>query len=85
MPQPLTRRPDSARSLSLPAYVDFARTRGARAWPMADLQSSSEGENRVGAVTVGGTVALVLIGAYPGLSGGLINLGARPWLPRAVS
>ncbi|MDA0256967.1 MAG: hypothetical protein O3C25_04400, partial [Chloroflexi bacterium] len=45
----------------------------------------TESENRVGDITVGGTVAIVIfVGAFAGVAGGVVLFAARPWLPRSL-
>ena len=45
----------------------------------------TEGGNRVGDITVGGTVALVIFGGvFTGMFGGFGLFAARPWLPESL-
>ena len=45
----------------------------------------TEGGNRVGDVTVGGSIAVMIFaGAVPGVFGGFVLFATRPWLPRSL-
>ena len=46
----------------------------------------TENGNRIGDITIGGTLALVIFGgALIGLVGGVVLFAARPWLPRNLT
>ncbi len=46
----------------------------------------TESENRVGDITVGGTVTFVIfVGLFAGLAGGIVLFAVRPWLPRSLA
>jgi hypothetical protein len=44
----------------------------------------TENENRVGEITLSGTLFLLFFGTILGLFGGLLYIAVRPWLPRST-